>query len=188
MQSGWIGAACLGGGQDSSRPTAILPGSFDPVHAGHRAMAALAEDRLRVPVDFELSLVNVDKPDMTAEALWDRCRHFSPGDTLWVTKARRFDQKARLFPRAWFVVGIDTLIRIIDPAYYDQQPDQRDRALQRLIKYENRFLVFGRLHNDRFQSLSELELPRPFAEYCVEVTESEFRIDVSSTQLRQLKE
>ena len=47
-----------------------------------------------------------------------------------------------------------------------------------------RFLVFGRLLEDRFQTLDQLALPRPLAALCQAVSEADFREDISSTQLR----
>src|SRR5690606_21233627 len=43
------------------RPVALLPGSFHPLHDGHRGMARVARRKLSAPVVWELSVANVDK-------------------------------------------------------------------------------------------------------------------------------
>jgi nicotinamide mononucleotide (NMN) deamidase PncC len=40
----------------------VFPGSFDPLHEGHRLMARIAEEIAERPVEWELSITNVDKP------------------------------------------------------------------------------------------------------------------------------
>lgn len=181
LSSGWVAAACLSG---ESKPRVVFPGSFNPLHTGHRRMADAAGRRLRSPVHFEMSLVNVDKPTLSAPAVIERCQNFDSHDTVWLTRAATFAEKSRLFPGAWFVVGVDTVQRLIDPKYYGDQADRRDLELAKIVKKECQFLVFGRLVNDRFVSLSDLRLPAPLADYCVEVPEDDFREDVSSSELR----
>lgn len=40
---------------------ALLPGTFNPLHSGHRRMAEMAAEILRTDVWYELSIENVDK-------------------------------------------------------------------------------------------------------------------------------
>ena len=68
---------------------AIFPGSYNPMHAGHLQMAALAETILGQPVEFEISIENVDKPPLNFTAMSERLAQFqSPPRTLWFTRAR----------------------------------------------------------------------------------------------------
>src|SRR5207245_755539 len=48
------------------RPAVLLPGSFNPLHLGHTTLADIAAKRLGSPVAFELSIANVDKPELSA--------------------------------------------------------------------------------------------------------------------------
>jgi hypothetical protein len=47
------------------------------------------------------------------------------------------------------------------------------------------FLVFGRLREDRFETLADLNLPPALTQLCDGVSEAEFRSDLSSTALRR---
>jgi hypothetical protein len=171
------------GNEPGNAPTALFPGAFNPLHAGHRQMAALAAELLRRPVAFELSLFNVDKPPLDYAEIAARVRQFSQQDQLLLTRAPTFVEKARLFPGATFVVGADTIVRIADSHYYDS-PAVRDAALAELAAAGCRFLVFGRAREGRFESLARLPLPPALREICDEVPEACFRMDLSSTELR----
>jgi hypothetical protein len=94
-------------------------------------------------------------------------------------------EKSELFPHATFIVGIDTLVRIADPKYYDGDPSKRDAAIAEIASRGCRFLAFGRVIDGEFKVLSDLTLPPAIAAICDEVPAAEFREDVSSTELRQ---
>jgi hypothetical protein len=164
---------------------AIFPGAFNPLHDGHRTMARLASERLGVPVEFELSIHNVDKPPLDYLEMADRAAQFGEDQTLWLTRAPTFDEKSRLFSDATFVVGADTIARIADPKYYEDDERAMLSAVERIASRGCRFLVFGRTTAEgSFQPLSQLNLPLQLSAICDEVPEHEFRADVSSTELR----
>src|SRR5215218_2679474 len=73
-----------------SPPRAVLPGSFNPLHHGHTGLAAVAAARLGVPVAFELSVANVDKPDLDAVEVERRVAQFRDAGPVWVTRAPTF--------------------------------------------------------------------------------------------------
>src|SRR5438067_1678123 len=60
----------------ASLPAALLPGSFDPAHHGHWSLAASAQRHLNMPVAFEISIANVDKPELTADEVHKRVAQF----------------------------------------------------------------------------------------------------------------
>jgi hypothetical protein len=103
---------------------------------------------------------------------------------VWVTRLPTFIEKARHFRGTHFVVGIDTLIRIVDPGYYGSL-EARDRALAELAELGTRIVVFGRTLEKQFLCLSDLTLPSLFRKLCIEVTKAEFDEPVSSTELRR---
>jgi len=172
---------CVGTGQ---RPLALLPGSFNPAHAGHWELAAVASRLLGVPVAFELSLHNVDKPVLSTDEVERRVRQFAGKADLWLTRAATFVQKARLFPGAIFVVGADTAARIVAPQYYADSATHR-QALQSLADLQCSFLVAARADAlGKLQVLGDLALPREWLPLFRSIDPSAFRRDISSTQLR----
>lgn len=166
---------------------AVLSGAFNPVHEGHRQLAAVAERILGQSVHFELSLTNVDKPVVSASDIRRRITALSDHRVL-LTNAPRFIDKAQLFPGGRFVVGFDTAVRILDDRYYDRSVERRDETLRRLVSLDIRFLVAGRLmansSNTMFATAADLHIPDSVAELFIGVPESQFRMDLSSTEIR----
>lgn len=162
----------------------IFPGAFNPLHAGHRRMAELAAEILGRPVEFEISIENVDKPPLDFTEMKVRLVHFAAGQTVWFTRAPTFQRKAALFPQTTFIVGTDTIRRIADPHYYAGDPRAAASAIESLSQNGARFLVFGRVTGERFESLSGLDLPAELRRLCQEVPVEQFRQDISSTRVR----
>ena len=166
-------------------PRVVVPGAFNPVHVGHRRMAEIASGRLGRPVEFEISILNVDKPPLDFLEIQRRAGQFGPQETLWLTRAATFEAKSRLFPGATFVVGADTLRRIADARYFGGDTAACQRAIAEIAARGCRFLVFGRQEVNRFVGLADLDLPPPLRSLCQEIPASEFREDVSSTEIRR---
>ena len=160
----------------------VLPGAFNPLHEGHRALRADAERRLGGEVGFELCVANVDKPPLDYVELERRLAQFAPGAVV-VTGASTFVAKARVFGGVVFVVGVDTLARIGQARYYGGVA-ARDRAFAEMGALGCGFLVYGRRQRGVFRTLAELAPPPGLAALCVGVPEREFRCDVSSTARR----
>lgn len=178
---------CLQGATTDSEPRLVFPGSFNPLHAGHRGMADVASGRYQRRVAFEISVTNVDKPELTDSQVLARLQHFHASDEVWLTKAPRFVEKSRLFPSTTFVLGADTLVRLIDPRYYQSEQIFRE-SLEEFRESGCRFLAFGRQAEGEFLASAEVPIPqvlRPVMEF---VAESEFRHDVSSTEIRKQAE
>ena len=163
----------------------IFPGAFHPLHTGHRRMAQLAGERLGAPVEFEISILNVDKPPLDYLELDRRIKQFAADQTVWLTRAPTFVEKSRRFPGATFVVGADTLRRIADPRYYGHDAAACRRALDEIAAQGCRFLVFGRVADDRFLRVEDLALPDVLRWLCEEIPAEQFREDICSTELRE---
>jgi nicotinamide mononucleotide (NMN) deamidase PncC len=173
----------IGKQPDGSSRKVLFPGAFNPPHQGHIQMAEVAARRCGAPVTFELSIANVDKPPLDFIEVANRLELLKDRPTM-LTRAPTFVEKSALAPGCVFVVGADTIERIADPRYYGDDPAERDRAIAQIAERGCRFLVFGRTRDGRFETTSSIDIPPELRNLCDEVPESEFRADVSSTELR----
>lgn len=165
----------------------VLSGSFNPLHEGHRALKRAAEAHLRRPVCYELPVVNADKPPVDPASLLARRAQFGT-EPLALTAAPTFAGKAVLIPGAAFVIGVDTAARVIEPRFYGHSEQRMYEALNSIRKHGCRFLVAGRLLENRFTTLADLVLPHRFEDLFEALPESAFRKDVSSTELRAARD
>jgi hypothetical protein len=118
-------------------PKYVFPGSFNPLHDGHKEMAEIAKNT-DGPVLFEMSVTNPDKLPLDYIEINRRVAQFN--DCLVLTNAPLFVDKAKLFRHRTFIVGIDTWERIIDPKYCG---DILDQLRTNCVK----FMVFPRAIN-----------------------------------------
>ena len=164
-------------------PPVLLPGSFNPLHIGHREMIEASTHVAQNPGAFELSVTNVDKPPLERAEIERRLAQFGNEDTVVLTRAETFRKKAGLFPGRTFVQGWDTAIRLVAPRYYGGESEMM-MALAEMMAGGTKFLVAGRLQGPSFNTLADVDIPRGFAEMFSEIAESDFRRDISSTELR----
>ncbi len=181
----WVRVAA--DGTEASEPGidgALMPGSFNPLHAGHVALREAASKELGTGVTFELSITNVDKPELMPHEVKNRLTQMGGAATVILTRAHLFNLKARLFPGTTFVVGYDTAIRLVDSVYHGGEQAGVVRALEEIRDSGCRLLVAGRVVEGAFHSLAGLEVPSEFEELFMELPESVFRWDGSSSQIR----
>jgi hypothetical protein len=145
--------------------------------------ARIAEEIAERPVEFELSLTNVDKPAIDFIELRGRVGQFA-GQTLWLTRAATFLEKLEIFPGSTFVLGVDTFIRLADPRYYGGSRSAAEEAVARIAASARGLIVFGRVRDGVFLDPSQIEVPGPLREIAYVVSQREFRLDISSTELR----
>jgi hypothetical protein len=170
---------------DAPTPRFLVPGSFNPLHDGHRGMFDAAVRRLGPGGAFELSVTNVEKPPLSDDEIARRAAAFAGYQPLWLTRAPTFAEKARLFPGAVFVVGADTAARIIESRFYGESNERMWSALEEIRAAGCRFLVAGRVDGGgRFVERDALGLHDAIADLFEAIAEAEFRLDVSSTMLR----
>lgn len=177
-----------GRGDAAAKPGAgcvVFPGSFDPLHEGHRLMARMAGEIAEASVAFELSIVNVDKPTLDFQEIRNRLARFDSAATVWLTRAATFVEKTELFPRAVFVMGADTYRRLGDPRYYGGSRESAAAAVERIASAIEGLIVFGRSSGGRFEDASRIEAPEAIRRKSYFVSEREFRMDVSSTEIRK---
>jgi hypothetical protein len=163
----------------------LIAGSFNPLHDGHRGLAAAASRLSGRTATLELSVRNVDKPSLTYSEVIERWRGVQNETMdLVVTREPTFDGKASLFPGCDFAIGYDTAMRIVEPRYYGTEADMF-RALDELLETGSRFYVAGRLWRGKYHGLSSIHIPSAYTQLFVEIPESDFRADISSTDLRE---
>jgi len=165
----------------------VFPGSFDPLHEGHLRMAAVAEKIAGRPIDFELSITNVDKPALDYLEMQSRTAQFS-GRSLWLTRAATFVEKLDIFPQGTFVMGADTYARLADPKYYGGSVEATGRAVHQIATRVRGLIVFGRERNRVFEDPAHLDIPPALREVTTFVSQREFQMDISSTALRWKRE
>lgn len=165
---------------------AILPGSFNPLHHAHVHLARIAARRLDRPLLYEIAAHNVDKPPLSRQEIRERLEQFDGEKRRVVlTVAPLYWQKAQLFPNSVFVVGYDTASRIVDPKYYDGSREKMLGALDIIREMGCSFLVAGRLSGGEFCWLADLNVPPGYEPMFSGLRESAFRVDISSTELRE---
>lgn len=184
----------------------LYPGSFNPLHYGHTELAQAAIRVLRqqpayrhdpyipVEVTYEIAVKVVDKGAIACDDLQRRVAQFLElGERVAVTNAKLFISKAKLFPGHGFLIGIDTAVRVVDPQHYSTSSDPAVataamvEALQRDIGDRGcYFVVGGRTVSEPvgWQELSSLAIPPAIQHLFVGIPAAEFKVDVSSTELR----
>lgn len=179
-------AAGFATGTTAPPPALLLPGSFNPLHAGHRDMLSHAEATLGLTGAFELSIQNVDKPPLDYTTIRERLKPFQgrrSAGPIWLTRLPTFIEKAQAFPGVVFAVGADTIVRVGMSKYYGSDVGLK-RALYELAEQEVKFLVFGREVDGQFKTLQQLDIPAALRRLCIGVSKRDFESDLSSTALR----
>jgi len=167
-------------------PACYVPATLNPLHEGHVELARRADQYLERSRDarFLVTATPVHKTATTLGSLLDRvgqvralrardeprCIELSRDDPLFVDKVRQR-------PGATFVIGSDTLERLLDPRW-GHAPEAVLRSFE---QYGVHFLVMGRQTDGRFLRLGDLAAaaaaPHLFSEL-------EGRVDQSSSALR----
>ena len=169
----------------SYRPTAVISGSFNPLHSGHKQLVKVIEEMKNSKVDFEISIYNVDKDSMTIEDINQRILQFIGVGTIIISKAKTFVEKSVNFKGCSFVVGWDTAVRILDSKYYDGRYQAMLSALTDIKKNDCSFIVAGRMDDvGDFRNAKEINIPDGYADMFCMIEEKNFRSDISSTDIR----
>ncbi len=74
-----------------------------------------------------------------------------------LTKAPLFVQKAELFKHSTFVLGMDTLVRLVDTKYYENSKDKMVTTLSILHRKNNRIIVAPRIDQNTQKELLTIQ-------------------------------
>ncbi|MCF0233622.1 MAG: hypothetical protein HUK22_01435 [Thermoguttaceae bacterium] len=170
-------------------PRTIFPGAFNPAHCGHLKIARLAAQKTEFPTEFEISVQNVDKPPIDYLTFARRITALAAvtsGARIWATNAKKFVEKAAIFPNTTFAVGMDTIVRLASLKYADYSQEKLNCILEELNKRNVRFLIFPRAGADgTIPEPAELNLPPKLAKICLFVSKDEFLENISSSEIRR---
>ena len=172
----------------------LLAGSFRPLHRAHRTLldAGLRVSGKDLNPCFEISISNVEKPDIASAELQDRVSQFQrPSDAIVITRAATFLEKARLMPGTTFVIGYDTAIRLFDDRFYDEAGTSSPSvaAMNEIRDLGSSFIVGGRHDgNGTFKTIRNMWIPSGFEHMLIEIPEQMFSDPISSTQIRRAEE
>jgi hypothetical protein len=175
----------------------VLPGAFNPLHFGHEGMLKAAVGITGGPGAFELSVVNVDKPELPEADVRERLSQFAGRYTALVSRAPTFLEKSRFMPGTTFVNGYDTAVRLFDDRYYPEYQPETDpdktgsatlTAMSEIRRNDCGFIVAGRVTDGGFKTVRDIEVPEGYESMLQEIPTDVFREDVSSTEIREANE
>lgn len=106
------------------------------------------------------------------------------GKTVIISNQPYFYKKAELFPGSAFVIGADTVARLINPKYYDGDHGKMLEILDGCKRIGCTFLVGGRNVDGVFKVLEDFDIPETLKDMFVSIPADRFRIDISSTEIR----
>jgi phosphopantetheine adenylyltransferase len=159
----------------------LFPGSFNPLHFGHEAMAQAAGELAGKRIVYLMNLGHPDKGTLGEAEVAERLLQFNWLAPIIVTHGQDlYVEKARAFQGFTFVVGADTLERILDPKY----GVPTDAALREFAACHTRFMVASRRMGERTVSLPEILRKIP-CEYRDMFEALPVAIDVSSSEIRK---
>lgn len=183
-------------------PSIVLPGSFNPIHPGHEEMAertAVLAGHSPETALFEICAWNPDKGGLPCDELLRRTEAITArGHRVLLTRASFFFQKAAICRGCDIAIGYDTYRRVVDAKYYvpegatleeATEEERREwvlKALRELAICRVRMVVAGRVDGPDFRSLEThplIDLDGDLEGLFVPLPD--FRLDISSTELRQ---
>lgn len=156
----------------------IYPGSFNPIHHGHKAIADSIIHEYKIPLFLEFSIRNADKGLISEEEKIERVNHIlSHGYECIATDKSLFVEKLDYIKQfnpnkiIHFTCGVDTWNRIWDEKYGPSFSELSNN----FSEHECKFYIFGRGGVEPVRNSFNKNL---IADY------KPIRIDISSSEIR----
>lgn len=167
-----------------------LPATLNPIHDGHRTMCQVAEAHLHPNgaghrcARYLVSSTSPHKGTLSVQEMllkagmlraerWrdqSRMVEFTRDEPLFIDKARKR-------PGSLFLIGADTMIRMLEPGW---GPDVAE-MLGEMKQLGVSFLVMGRQIEEKYVTCRDVDVPSPYGSLFQPL---EGRVDVSSTEIR----
>jgi len=160
----------------------LLPGSFNPLHYGHIALARTVEKMTGKRVIYEITNTHPFKPTRTHTEMMQRAdqfQFFAP--VILSDDAPLFIDKARRYPGVPMVMGADAMQALLDVRYYDNSLQKLFDVLDEFRRLGTVFYVNGRDVKGMFLTRDDVAVPKRYEDLFLTVSGRE---DISSTQLR----
>lgn len=171
----------------SWKDSIFMPGSFNPIHDGHRDISWKTRQQTSKYVIYMVTADSVHKKALTVPEMLDRVAGIRlerfgnyPGRIILFTENDPlFIDKARKFPASSFVIGWDTAQRMLDPSWGPEIIPM----LHEFRKLGTTFYVCGRIIDGKLMTMKDLNIPSMFADLFIEIPNT--GTDHSSTKIRE---
>ena len=140
----------------------LFPGSFNPLHYGHLAMAGWMEYRTQRKVVFQISQHHPVKVELAfkEDLLRRRMRQFRYRHPVVVTRHEGlYFDKSKRFPGAHMLLGADALKHMLNPEFYPEGVVSIVKELEGCRQRGTVFWVVDRQVGDDLLTLDNIVLP-----------------------------
>jgi len=151
----------------------LFPGAFNPPHLGHVWMAK--EHR----ATFHITINPPHKPPLTVAQMLQRAKLLEGFPVLFTKDDPLYLDKARRFPGAKILVGVDAMERMLDPKWGVEIAP----LLQEFRQLGIKLLVADREVDGKVQTLDDLKNAPP--DLCVRILRPAQHLGMSSTKIRE---